>query len=784
VRTITAAQQVVLDSGVSAKHVRLWVKDAGGTWRDLTTYAGFNAVKSVSWKEAVNNPCATFSATLSRELYQLSFSPFMEDSALNREFDPNNDFEPLIAPTHEVKIEVAVVPMDTQPASGDWLEVFHGRIDEVNAASDENVTIDGRDMSGRLATPHGFIQRERVYAFTSDGGAVGARVWQPEMTVEAGEYVIPATRGVDENGVEDPGYNKFFKCDTSGITGTTEPVWTTGADQVDGTARFDYVGAPDTGGFPVEDIIQNILDDNFANPPTLNVPDSPLWDIRQFQQQREPALDGIVRLAAQIGWDLRQRWDTDRFKLTLYEPTRVDPDVDHTFSPPEYGKPQKLGVNVATIRNSWKVIIKDRTDLNPDGTPKRKEFVAEDAVSIARYGGPDGDPLYAEIQESETGNIDTETEAARELAAALSDCAEPTAELSVPIMGGFPWVELNDFYTFEADDLRFSTDQSLAVTSWDHVFEGGKLSTKLELRGKPTIGHMRHLDRIVHPDVSVRQRGHEQSHFGGATTPTATIDHIIAGGNIKVDFGMDDNRRDNLRVEYEVHVSTDPDFVPDATTLYTVSQGKDAAYTNQPGITYYTQSVPRFFNGEEIVRGQPTKKKSFVAGQASAQHLLSTVEWGALPLNNNFQHRFATTGAPDHWTWEHGITRRTGDGGVSGAVWLRFDNDPEPTLTSDAFPVERDTAYDVTWWAKLFDAGTGGAVQLAVRWLTDALATISDDVVDTAAFDDAELVDGQWHRRGQAMTAPSGARYARLVVSTAASGDMVLDIGGTRLERS
>src|ERR1700690_2973582 len=128
-RTIPAAQQGVLGAGGQAEYVRVSVKDSGGTFRDLTTYPGFNALVSVKWTEQIDNPHATFDITLKRELFQLSLSPFVQASALNLGFAYPGTFAALLALNRELKIEAAIVAMDTAPSSGDWFEVFHGRIE-------------------------------------------------------------------------------------------------------------------------------------------------------------------------------------------------------------------------------------------------------------------------------------------------------------------------------------------------------------------------------------------------------------------------------------------------------------------------------------------------------------------------------------------------------------------------------------------------------------------------------------------------------------------------------
>jgi hypothetical protein len=600
-----------------------------------------------------------------------------------------------------------------------------------------------------------------------------------------GVYGIPATRGAD-----DPGFNKFLKCDTTGVTGTTEPVWTTGANQTDGTARWDYIGAPSIDGFPVEEIIQNILDDNFpGSAPTLNVPTSPLWNITQFLQQREPVLDAIIRLAAQIGWDLRQRWSGTEFKLTLYEPERESPSVDHVFSPSDYGEPQKLAVDISSIRNKWKVIIKDRDDLWPDGTPKRKEFTAEDEDSIEKYGGPNKDPLYAEIQESETGNVDTPTEANRLLAAAVSDCAEPDAELSVPLMQGFPWVELNDYYTFSADNVRFSSDQSLAVTSWEQVFEDGHLHTELELRGKPTIGSQRHLEKIAHPANPERAHAHREVHFQGQATPKLDTHAIVGGFEVQIQTDKDKNA---LLAEYEIHVSTSSGFTPDDTTIVAVMTGNQMSVPYQnPGQDYYACAVPRWYNKGELVRGQPSKRKLVTAGRAVAGHLEQGPRWGRQPLNGGFEtkHPNSIAGSiADHWSVIAGsayISEGTGSGGISGERFLIIDlgySGSAPDFRSDVFQVESGRQYRASWWFDNHEAATDAKVQFYIKLYSDAAATteVDEQVIDTADMvNDTSIQTSVWRNRGAVFTVDVDARYARVGFrvsdGAAASKDFYID---------
>ncbi len=770
-RTITAAQSAVLDAEGQANFARLSVKDLDGNWRDLTTYPGFNAVKQLSWKANINDPHMTFDAVLAREVYQLSLSPFMEDSALNRGFDPDEVYEPLLALNREAKIEVAVVPMDTEPESGDWMTVFHGRIDELDAARGKDISISGRDLGGRLAQQ--YIKTERVYAFAADGAMVSLRIWQPEMvisTVAPNDYVLPYSRGAD-----DTGYNRFFQATVNGIAGTTEPDWST-STVTDGTGEWGITGAPTLSGFPLEEVIQKILDDNVLSgdvPITLYTPTSPLWDVTEFMQQRGFTLDAIRALASQIGWDIRYKWRAaaSEFQLTLYEPDRTSPSVDRTFSPAEYGEPSKMALNIAQIRNSVRIIYKDSADRHPDGTAKRKEVTATDSISIDAYG-----ELWSEIQEDENGNIDTEAEADRLAEAFISDCARPTAEVAIPLMRGFPWVELNDYYTFEADDVHSSESMSLAVTGWTQDFQDGELTTRLELRGLPTAGHQVHIDKEHHPSKPPKNTPHRLVHFDAPTTANPVINAIVGG--VRVFMDAPDKNNGSLQAEYEVHIVTSPGDTLDDTTLVAITQGNEAEVADlTPGQDYYVRTVPRYFNAGQLVRGQPSKAHSFTAGRASSGHVKGGIAIGDYPLNGGFETRIDTGGLPDHWTLYSGAystnVQVMEDGnGVSGTRYVRLKSGGVrsavyPMLQEANASSRRGSIYRFHWWRK-----SGSDVQASTTY--SALIRLLDyqenevTILTVSSTIPADNKLGQWVREELFVRLKEGdasARSLQLILS-------------------
>jgi len=235
-------------------------------------------------------------------------------------------------------------------------------------------------------------------------------------------------------------------------------------------------------GTPVETVMQQILDDNLgAGAPALVVPTSPGWLIKPYVQQKEMLWEALERLADQIGWDLRYRYDegSGLWRLTLLEPRRSITSPDATIPSGAILDVRQLSVTRAFVRN--RVRIYYGPELS-DGS--RSSILREDATSIGRYG-----VRYMEIVESASSQIDTLTEAQRMADAILADLAYPDVsyQITVPF---FPWSEIGDYYSVEPTELH---DQPVtaAVVSITHVLRTDAGETVLTLRGKPRSAYRR-----------------------------------------------------------------------------------------------------------------------------------------------------------------------------------------------------------------------------------------------------------------------------------------------------
>jgi hypothetical protein len=597
VRAISAADDALhTATGGRAVFFRAKVKDSGGTFRDLTTYAGQNLCLSADWKENVDSPGLEADITLKREVEKISVAPLMTGSPVNLAFAYPGSYSALVAIAREVQIDVAVMPDGRTPASSDWNLAFHGYIDDVDTGAGAHVVLRCSDLQAKLRDT--FIERERVYSF-----AQGVNATKGCCTWRANETLADGTRGLPTDGRKN-GHFYRITAHTTGITGSVEPTWPggAGATVVDGGVTWTESGSVSlSAGTPVETIMQQILDDNIGGI-TLNVPVSPSWSIKAYKVERSNVWDALKKLSDQIGWDLRYKWDsgTSSFKLTLYTPNRANTTADRTFTAAQRFPLTKLSTQIQWIRNAVQVVYNDSADLDANKRPKRKTVVRTDATSITAYGR-----RFCEVAEAAASNIDSSTEANALADAILSDLANPVAEFGgeVPF---FRFAELGDLYQWNADALHFDTNQKLAVTEYGHKISENQARTTLQCRGKPSTG-LRHWHHKIDTDLHALD-------LANADQTTVATSNGVGGTRIQITPNTAE-LKGGLPVEHDVHVSASAGFTPDSSNL--IAQGANTNVTVHdliPGKTYYGKVRPKGHNRLRPVRSEPTAEFSFVAG--------------------------------------------------------------------------------------------------------------------------------------------------------------------------
>jgi hypothetical protein len=766
VRAISANADAVL-RGQRRSKVRIQVKDAGGTFRDLGSYAGANMVVSVDWHEGVDDPGITWEASVVRENELLSFVPLMQTSGLNRQFDISVAYAPLLQVGRQMKVEWAMQAED-DPSAPTFNLAFTGYLDTIEWSGDQ-LQLTGRGDEAKLIDT--YIERERIYAFAQGlppGFADrGCLVYTPSTAYAVGDRVLPTDAKRNDS---------FFRVTVAGTSAATEPTWPTTPFSfvISGGVRFDWSGATSTSaGTPVETIMQQILDDNGLAAVVLSTPVSPAWAIRWFMVGRQPLFDELRLLADQLGWAIRYRFDagSGTMKLTLYDPLRGNVTSARTFAIVEVDKIRSAKIQVFDIRNAVQVVYSDSQDLDSSGFPKRKTIAVTNGASITKYGR-----RFAEIAEGSSSNIDTSAEATILANAVLDDLREPEADLEadVPL---FPFAETTDLYTLAANGVHFDTDQKLAVVGYSHSHSAGDSLTTIRLRGRPSTGSTKWLQRCT-------DAYNGELH---AVTMLANTDPILLTADVKpvggarITLGWKGGKG-NPDVSHELHISTIAGFAPSPATL--VASGRERSFEVgdlDPAKPHYGVVVPISFNNSKPVRGQPSEQLTFTPGRGVSTQLNPNVEWGRLPLNGGFETSFDPADPPDFWfiqggAWGSQLTLGT-TGGISGAQYVKLKSPPGAPFAAAIYSAEF-TANELQYYAASFWRKTvsgAGVCAIGIFWYDLDHVSLGNTV------DFFNLTDqvGAWVRtRTAAALPPVGTRFARLslaIVGTAANEEVHLD---------
>lgn len=749
-RTISAAQSTILAGTSRSEWLRVLVKDGGGTWRDLSSWPGFDSVTSASWGESLDQPHATAEVTLKAWSGPVTVQPL------------TNAGVALGVPqlNQEIRIAVALMAALTTPSAGDWFDVFRGHIWQLDCSSADNVILRARDLGGRLQDL--WMEKEHIHGLaTVTGVAVPVRIFDQNVSFIANEYVIPSDSRRD-------GAPYFYKVTTGGTTAAgdaAEPNWGGSGTFTSGGVTFTFQGSVTLTGVPMEQMLQSILDANNSGV-TLYTPTSPSATLKALQVQRGALLEQLRQIAMSIGWDVRYKWDngTAAHRLTLYEPQRTSPSSLRTFGVNDYKSIEGLTLDLSNVRTGGECYYSDPADPWPDRahTPKRKSAKQSNPTAEAKYGR-----RWAELGESSTSPIDTLAEAQRLIDAFVADCSEPGVVATYQFVHGFPFVELNDYYTFTADVWHYTGDLSAAVFEYRHQAQNGFLQTSIGVRGYPSAGFNRWeqlTGRVFPEDI------HRGTRFQSARGPTLATADVVGGTKVSVSESLE---RFAFEPEHEIHIGNSSSFTPSNSTIVGVTKSDLVVPDLTPGALFYVKSVPRMRNGARLARGLPSAAVAFTAGRAAAGHLTSQVDWGRQPLNGGFESRFNPTLMPDHWT----SANYPDAGGLAPAVipvedaatalaglrYLKFlirQSGDVADAESDTFDVCAGQKYRLSFWRKNVTApGASGSVYALIYFMDSTGAGIGGSFEASAAFNNNV---GTWVLTQGVFTAPSNARTATI----------------------
>jgi len=197
-------------------------------------------------------------------------------------------------------------------------------------------------------------------------------------------------------------------------------------------------------------------------------------------------------IGAQIGWNVRSKWDpsTDTHRLTMFDPGRGRVDCDVVIAAGDIVKQPGSKQDASGVRNHITVTFPDRTSVglptdqglnNPNST-----FVAS-ATSIVQF-----DERKMEIVEDQSSQIDTPVESTRMAQAILDDLAFPLRQTAQELIG-IPEMEIDDLCILQPDMIRTTINQEGAIRNLRHSFAVDSCSTTVDAQGKPAAGYRRWL---------------------------------------------------------------------------------------------------------------------------------------------------------------------------------------------------------------------------------------------------------------------------------------------------
>jgi hypothetical protein len=739
-RPLSTAQQKVYAAKVNAVHARARVSNDGGTtWVDLRTLRGRDFFLGATWSETVDQGLSECTVVVRREVDGWSLAPDMASSPINLE--SGTDFPFLQKGYTQLQVQTATMPLDSgRPASGDWVNVFHGVLCGVSTSSG-TLELLCRDLGEYLMRT--FIKVEREYG--SDGGVplltvLNDIICDNETTIprwKASTYYLVGDVVAPTPGPGRTGRSYRVSSITTGISGATEPTWP------------NPTGSVVNGGvtWTVNALIP-------GTPPTM-LGDAD-WDLGRFLQKCDPLFVSLETLAMQIGWALRYRWDEGSgdppgvSRYTLYSPDRDALSSVYTLTECQVRAEPMFRSTTDDIRNAVEVPYFDKGDLDPAGNPKPKVALVDGttnaiaAASQARHGY-----RFMRYAPGAGANIDTAVEAERLALAAvldladMADCEVETAYLH--------FLQLGDAVTLPADGVNYDEDQVLSVVNLSHRVSDGKATTTLSLRTRPQVANLGWHKRAAMSGVAgtIPLEG-----------PSAVENLEVSETTAGFTLAFTRPTRGRSVKDLELHLSTSPSFTPDDSTFWAQGDADSFVVTDlQPGTTYYAQVVPKDVRRN---RGVASAEVSFTARYVEPRVLQPFVEVGSLLPNDSFEAQNDLAAPPDTWslisgTW--GTTASVTGTALSGGQSVKFSASQTNVLASRYVVARPGETYAFMAWVYRTTLPGTNVATIYLDFVDSAFSVVSGGTVAKSISVAATFT---WEQVVDVGTAPTGTRYLRM----------------------
>lgn len=263
------------------------------------------------------------------------------------------------------------------------------------------------------------------------------------------------------------------------------------------TAVFDRIvtnpqtyGSP--GGVPLEDVIQEFLDDEYgAGYIALVVPESPGFAVTEYTPVEGSSVREVLdQLSGHVGWYIEERWAGSALGLTLVRPRTL---AEIGAADAQMGPGQIIGTKrIRWGRSDRRTVV--RVTYRSAATGEIETVEERDEAAILELGGvPEGERII-HFTEAEGSALDTEAEATDYALAVLSNLKDAAVDYEIENLF-WPWVELGDYIEWLPDDVHFDAAYTWAVVGYRHTITRSSFRTTISTRGLATAGHKRWLKR-------------------------------------------------------------------------------------------------------------------------------------------------------------------------------------------------------------------------------------------------------------------------------------------------
>ena len=243
---------------------------------------------------------------------------------------------------------------------------------------------------------------------------------------------------------------------------------------------------------------------------------APGWNLRVYNQQRQPILHALRVLTDQIGWSLRWQYmegAINAFVLVLEEPNRGAPASNLTVPYQKILQYGPIRESLDTVRN---VCAIGYTPTSGERTLSQAGVAFANGENTSSIDSTTR--LWLEIQEDNSSQIDTAAEAQEMSDNILYDLASGLDSFTVIIPYLLP-VQLRDVITIPADNIIAATARVNVVIGVQHDADHDGAQTTLTLRGTNESVHKTqwidrkpsHTIRLVSSDLFITQASQESN---------------------------------------------------------------------------------------------------------------------------------------------------------------------------------------------------------------------------------------------------------------------------------